>query len=191
MCPVFLCAIFANANTYWMMAGHKSVIPIPYFYDAPINPSQFWVVFLYPWWWVSVIFSLAMTVIQAPALRSEGHAEDLERKFQHYRSIKVPKDIDFDNHVTMTEVIAKQIKDIDVKELKGNTFLTLMGWTFEIVTTLSGFADMDLFSIKFLSSLCFAVILSALPELLMSQMLTVLKERREALAREYLQKENV
>jgi hypothetical protein len=176
-------ALMANANTYWMSTGRDSMIPFPYFYERMISPSSIGGVFFTWVFWVCLSISITVTVIQAPALRSKDHKR-LKRELDEYMAIEVPRNINFDNHVTMAKMTADQIRGYDMPEFINSRFLTLVGWTLELCLTLSGFADISLFSVRFLAFLCYAALLSALPELLMGMLEQELQQAKRNLLEE-------
>ena len=176
-------ALMANANTYWMSTGRDSMIPFPYFYERMISPSSIGGVFFTWVFWVCLSISIAVTVIQAPALRSKNHKQ-LEKELDEYMAIEVPNNINFDNHVTMARITANQIRGYNMPEFINSRFLTLVGWTLELCLTLSGFADISLFSLRFLAFFCYAALLSALPELLMGMLEKELQQEKRNLLEE-------
>jgi hypothetical protein len=181
---IVLCvALIANANTYWMATGRASIIPFPYFYEQMISPSTVGGVFFTWVFWICLFLSIAVTVIQAPALRSQDPKQK-RRKLDEYLSIEVPKNINFDNHVTMAKITADEIRGYDLPEFVNSRFLTMAGWGLEICLTVSGFASIPLFSIRFLAFLCYAALLSALPELLMGMIGTELQQAKRNLLEE-------
>jgi hypothetical protein len=84
----------------------------------------------------------------------------------------------------MAKMTADQIRGYDMPEFINSRFLTLVGWTIELCLTLSGFADISLFSVRFLAFLCYAALLSALPELLMGMLEQELQQAKRNLLEE-------
>ena len=170
-------AIWANLNSYWVQFFDRpSLVPVPGLFDTYLNVGEYWTVLLRFDFWVSFFITGVSTVLQSPAISSED-PESLIEKYQFYKNIAVPSDVDWDKHVTMTKVTAESIKGIDQKAHQSNLALTIGSWFVEISITIMGMKTIVGF-IPFVQALIYSVITSITPELMAGQVLTLFRQQQ-------------
>lgn len=188
-------AIYLNLNSYWVQFfDYPSISPVPGFFESylsvqdvlylPFNigaPNDF-VAF-----WVSFLFSGVATVLQSMAISSSGTHEELTARYKHYKELSCPPaDIDYGKHVRMTQVAAKQVRDIDTKEHYGSVGLTTISWIIEISLTLSGMSGIR--GLMWIAAFVYSVIVSIAPELLVTRVQYLIAQQKMRQARREAQR---